>query len=229
MITGIYESAGGLDSLARMQEVVANNLANVSTDGFKRDVFQVEQNQSAPLAVHASPDLSPGVFQVTNQTTNLALSSEGFFQVTTPNGPAYTRNGNFQLDSSGRLVSKDGFPVQGQQGDIVLESTDFKVTEAGEVLVKGTVVDHLQVVQGNGPMRRLGNSLMTWEDTNSIQPIDSSKIKVLQGSLEGSNVNVVDNMINLMSIVRLYESNQKAFEAQDATLKMATTEVGRVA
>jgi len=228
MITGIYQSASGMDSLIRMQEIIANNLANISTHGFKQEVLAIEQRDPFRLIASSQLDLKPGAIQMTDVPVHLAVTGEGFFTVATPEGIAYTRNGNFCLDNQGRLVTIEGYPVQGQNGEIVIDDPGFSVSESGEIIVKGEVIDQLQIVNGSGPMKRLGNSLMTWETEDAVFPLEANQIQVMQGALEGSNVNVVESMVDMMMVMRMYEANKKALESQDLTLQQVISEVGKV-
>ncbi|MEW6517285.1 MAG: flagellar hook-basal body protein [candidate division FCPU426 bacterium] len=227
MITGIYQSGAGLATLQQMQEIVAYNLANVSTRGFKQEVWSVNQTEPTYQNVTRELDAQAGPLSSTSTPTHLALAGEGYFTVLTPQGPAYTRNGQFHLDHQGRLVTREGFAVQGQNGDVTPATPEFTVTAAGEVVVNGEITDRLQIVNGSGPERRLGQTLVTWNSADQVQPLPPEKVEVLQGMLEGSNVDLVESMVNLLSVVRMYEANQQALQTQDSALSQAL-EAGKV-
>jgi len=229
MITGIYQSAAGLGALSRLQESIANNLANVSTDGFKREIISIQQAIASNLEAAPKLDLASGGLQMTSQSTHLALASEGFFEVAAPGGALYTRNGNFHVNAEGGLVTAEGYPVQGQKGDIVLSSERFTITPAGDILENGILVDQVKVVHADGPMERVGSGFLRWASPEGVRTVEPGQVRMLQGALEASNVNIVENMVDMMAAVRLYEANQKAMEAQDETLKQATSQVGRTA
>jgi flagellar basal-body rod protein FlgG len=227
MINGIYQSATGMDSLAKMQEMISNNLANISTTGFKQQLMQVEKTAEGRLTTHGGMDMQNGPVQITGEPTQLALGSEQLFVVSTPQGPAYTRNGNFGLDEHGRLISAGQWPVQGEHGDIVLPNGAFTVSETGDIIVQGEVVDRLLLVKADRPLRPLGNSLMAAQDGSGLEPLGPNEGQVIQGALEGSNVNATQTMVNMIEITRLYEANQKAMLSQDETLRDAVTQIGR--
>lgn len=227
MINGIYQSATGLDSLDKVQESIANNLANISTTGFKQQLVQVQRDVYGRLVVQGSLDMQNGPVQVTNAPTDMAAGEDQLFEVTTPQGPAYTKNGNFGLDENGRLVAAGQWPVQGERGDIVLPSGAFTVSETGDILVQGDVVDQIKLVQADRPLTPLSNGLMVPADGGVLEPIPAGEGQVMQGSLEGSNVNPMQSMVDLISVARLYEANQKAMQSQDETLKDAASTIGR--
>ncbi len=228
MINGVYQSATGLDSLAKMQETLASNLANISTTGFKQELVQVEKTQAGRLATHNNLDMQSGPVQITGESLNMALGQDQFFTVATPQGLAYTRNGNFGLDEQGRLISAGQWPVQGEQGDIILPNGSFTVSETGDILVQGEAVDRLMLVKADRPLRPLGNGLMVTHDGAALESLESNQGQVIQGALEGSNVNGPKSMVDLISIVRLYEANQQAMMSQDETLRDAVNTIGRV-
>lgn len=139
----------------------------------------------------------------------------------------YTRNGAFTLNSRGELVTLNGFYVLGQNGRIVLQNGgQVRIDEQGNVYQNGRIVDRLRVVdfQDKSLLRKVGNNL--FEADAAVQQIPFSG-KVLQGYLEGSNVNSVQEMVNMISVLRAYEANQKAFVIQDETLQKAVNEIAR--
>jgi flagellar basal-body rod protein FlgF len=227
MITGIYQSAMGMDALLKMQENTAQNLANISTTGFKKAWLEVASSGPTSQTVSTRVDLSSGSLQVTDNPNNLALSGDGYFTVETPAGTAYTRDGNFHLDNQGRLVTDKGYAVQGTRGDVVLEKNNFTVSENGDVIVDGNSVDRLAIASGSGPMQRVGGNCLEFVDPESVQVLDAENVHVQQGVLEGSNVSTVDSMVEIMNNVRLFEANQKALESQDETMQQAVSDVGK--
>jgi flagellar basal-body rod protein FlgG len=229
MINGIYQSATGLESLDKLQETIANNLANISTTGFKQQLVQVQRDPLGRLVAQTSLDMQSGPVQITNEPTHLAAGQDQLFEVTTPQGPAYTRNGNFGLDENGRLVAGGFWPVQGGAGDIVLPHGAFTVSGSGEIVVSGEVVDQIKLVRADRPLNPLSNGLMVPADGSTLPALAPGEGQVMQGALEGSNVNPLQSMVDLISVARLYEANQKAMQSQDETLKDAVTTIGRTA
>lgn len=254
MIRGIYTSASGMILNQKLMDITANNVANVSTTGFKRDVAQVESFRN--MLVYriydkvSSPDnaigymslgsdvsrivsdFSQGLYIKTDEPLNLTIRGSGFFAIEVPGSQGaqqilYTRNGAFTLNSRGELVTLDGFYVLGQNGRIVLQNGgQVRIDEQGNIYQDGRFVDRLRIVdfQDKQLLRKLGNNL--FEADAQAQQIPFSG-RILQGYLEGSNVNSVQEMVNMISVLRAYEANQKAFTIQDESLQKAVNEIAR--
>jgi flagellar basal-body rod protein FlgF len=249
MIRGLYVSADGMLAQTITQDVLAANLANVSTPGYRKDApavrgfRQVLDDEAAAIAaefptelewqrplflgVAAQTDFSAGPLEQTGNACHLALEGDGFFAVETPTSTAYTRSGAFTLSADGALVTAQGDRVLGEGGPIEIHGASFEVASDGRVTVDGQVVDRLKVVAFADPGRleKMGNSLFA--APGDAQP-DAAGALVRQGYLEGSNVNAVEQMVAMITGLRAFEANQRAIAAQDETLKQAVTEVGRV-
>lgn len=235
MIRGITSSTQGMMAQMAAQDITANNLANVNTSGFKREVpafvgFLSTAQGAAPTSAidaQAGTDLAQGPLQQTDDKMNFALEGAGFFVVQTPQGPAYTRDGAFTLAADGTLTSVSGDPVLGANGPIRLSPGTFSVDERGEITQNGRVVDALKVVTFAQPegLRKLGGNLLA---APFAQPQAAPQARVRQGYLEGSNVNAVREMVDMISGYRAFEASQKAVLAQDETLEKLVNEVGRV-
>ncbi len=237
MLNGLYASAGGMLAQEIRQESVTQNIANASTPGFHRQLMTFGAYPPAatapapamqmPLTLYpvAMTDPTVGALHETGNKTDLALQGPGYFSVQTATGEAYTRNGSFSLDAQQRLVTGDGNPVLGQNGPIVINSPNWEVTPNGGVKVNGTTVDTLKIVTlpANIEPAQLGGSLVS---APGAQP--AATIKVQQGALEGSNVNIVSEMVRMLYLTRQFESNQRAMTAQDSTLDRTVNDVGRV-
>lgn len=254
MLRGIYTSASGMILNQKLMDITANNVANSSTTGFKRDVAQVESfrnmlvykiydrpsspdNRIGYMSLGADvsrivSDFSQGLYIKTDEPLNIAIKGSGFFAVQAPGGQAaqqvfYTRAGVFTLNSQGELMTEDGFYVLGQNGRIVLGvGAKVKIDEQGNVFQDGRLVDRLRVVdfQDKSLLRKLGNNL--FEADAQAQQIPFTG-KILQGYLEGSNVNSVQEMVSMITVLRAYEANQKAFVIQDETLQKAVNEIAK--
>ena len=138
----------------------------------------------------------------------------------------YTKDGSFVLNSNNQLVTKDGNFVMGQNGPITLASGDFSVNDKGDVIQNGVLVDKLRIVQFSDAtqLRKYGDNLIQ----NNGSEVTPFKGIVSQGFTEQSNVNVVSEMVDMITVMRAYEANQKVLQAQDSTLEKAVTEVGAV-
>lgn len=245
MLRGLYTSAMGISLLYKKQEVSSNNLANVNTVGYKKETVIAESfpqmllyRLNDPSAPHSpaigrigtgvrmaevSTDYSSGIHKNTDKPLEFALKSEGYFVINTPQGERYTRNGSFQLDTEGRLVTSDGYPVMGLSGEITLPHSAISIDERGTISADGKRVDALRIVDFNEPPLKEGASLFQGED-----PADVLNPQILQGMVEESNAAALEEMVNMISLMRAYESNQKLIQTQDSTLEKAVNEVARV-
>lgn len=236
------------------QDVLANNLANASTPGFKKDVAVSESFSSMlvqrlgevqetsqgrspvpPITIGGlgtgaaiaaiSTDHSPGTLYFTGNQTDVALRSDGYFSIETPQGVLYTRDGTFHLNAEGRLVTADGYPVLGKDGYIEPKG-EFTINEDGEVLADGQVVDVLQIVRFEEPrqLTKVGENMFQAPEGVTGEEVQNPQI--MQGYLEASNVNAVGEMVDLITVVRAYELSQKAIQAEDEMLDKAVNQVG---
>lgn len=248
MIKGIYSSSAGMQPRMTRMEVVANNLANIDTTGYKRDnvFFQmVKENvaaggkdgsQNAENDVHEQTDFSSGALKQTNNTLDLAVTGNAFFTVETPRGIRYTRNGNFNLTMDGTIVTNQGYPVLGTEGKIQLPDIqklvqgDLTIDEAGTINVDNKVVGKLRLAAFDdaSSLKKDGSSMFITDTAeHSINTSDGS-VAVKQGFLEESNVDAVEEMVTMIQLSRDFEADQKAIQSQDASLEKAM-DVGRIA
>lgn len=247
MIRGLYTSALGLAAMDKRQEVSSNNLANANTVGYKKETvitksfpeMLLHRLEDPALPAGTRPvtgnvgtgvqiagiitDYSKGILQETGVPTELALVSEGYFVVNTPQGERYTRNGEFKIGPEGRLLTNDGYTVMGQNGEINLSGGNLTADEFGNLFNNGTYVDTLRIVQFTNPLIKEGSSLFQGEE-----PQEMELPQVTQGFLEGSNVNTIEEMVNMITIMRAYETNMKVIQTTDSTLDKAVNDVGRV-
>ncbi len=252
MIRGIYAAVSGMVTDMLRMEAVNHNLSNLTTPGYKQRMATASDFQSMLVArlsggnSAAQPngptvgsvgtgvmldemvtDWSTGSLKQTDHLMDLALTGEGFFQVQTPDGVRYTRDGSFHRDAAGQLVSVDGYPVLGLNGPLALPDGDMVVAEDGTVTVADTVIDVLDTVTFDQPdnLIREGENLFSAPDTLTSTP---SQARVLQGYVEESNVDPTLAMLEMMSVARAYEASQRMVQAQNQVLEKAVTEVGRV-
>jgi flagellar basal-body rod protein FlgF len=240
MIRGLYVAAEGMAARQKAQDVLAMNLANVNTTGFKADrpvfetalqrtLYRVEGTGATPIGTLSAgalltttyTDLQPGPLMRTGNPLDVAIEGEGYFAVQTPAGIRYTRNGAFSLNAEGILITREGFPVLGTQGVIRLpRSATLEIGEDGSLRIDGRVVDRLQIVQGT--MRKDTNGWLVGNATPVATP------RLITGMLEGANVNIVREMVEMIEYLRAYETHQRAIQAQDETLGRAINEIARI-
>ena len=209
-----------------MVDIIANNLANVQTTGFKRDFGQVlEEVVSATetnVEVVSLVDLTPGVLVSTSRELDAAIDGPGFFVMETDNGTRYTRNGSFAVSSEGELVLKDGHRVFGDGGiPIFVGQGGVSVQDGGDVVVDGNVVATLRIVDFDDPryLRKEGMNRFEWiGDPLGVSDVLEPRVKA--GHLEKSNVNSIIEMVALMGAFREFESVAQ-------TLRSITTDMDK--
>ena len=257
MIRGLYTSGYSMLTLSRKMDVVSNNMANVNTNGFKKDVVVFEEfsdvlarrfydgsdHSSRPVRIgnmtlyndiaEVHTDFTQGTLESTGISTDVAIDGDdgAFFCIAVPQGNQfleyYTRDGGFKLDSNGRLVTRDGYQVMGQNGPVILEGSDFTITDRGEIIQNGETVDYLRIrkFENLESLRKYGFNLLT-ATAESRDGVFEGIIH--QGFVERSNVDSVREMVDMITVLRAYESNQKLIQYQDSTLEKAVNDIGRV-
>lgn len=234
LIQGFQFSKNGLESKSRAIEVIANNLANVSSVGFKRSDIFSQSLRDAQTNSRAEPmpreviDFAQGAIQVTGNPMDLALEGGGFFSIETNEGIRYTRQGNFKLDSQGFLTTPNGDYVLGDSGRIRVEG-EMRFSDDGKVFINGEQSDQLDIVNisDKSKLFRAGNGLFGVSDERAVSEVPEGT-KVRAGSLEASNVNAIEEMVKLIETYRQFEADQRALKAQDESLNKAVNDVGRV-
>lgn len=256
MLKAFFTSATGMRAQELLIDNTANNLANVNTNGFKRnhvefadliyDVSkqpgaQTSQGQSSPIGLQIGNGVRPvgtttiftqGPSQTSGSPTHMAIEGEGFFKVTMPDGSAaYTRDGSFQRNSEGLLVNGDGRPLDpnitipptAQSVDIT-DTGDVNYLEDGILTNVGQVALH-RFANPSG-LRQLGGNLFAQTEASGIEvpgvPTIDGFGSIRGGSLEGSNVEVVSEMVSLITAQRAYEINSRAIKAGDEMLSNAS-------
>lgn len=247
MIKGIYASGSGMQPRMLRLEVLANNLANIDTTGYKKEnifVQVLEQTANANalgkgelegLDVKQYTDFSAGSMRQTNNPLDLAIEGRGFFVIETPQGARYTRNGNFMLAGDGTVITLQGQPVMGAGGKIQFSQFQkiadgkLNVSENGEITLNQTVVGKFKIVdfENLAHLKKEGSSMFNVSDNERPRDTESSATKIRQGHLEESNVEGIAEMIAMVELNRSFETDQKSIQYQDSTLERAM-DVGRV-
>ena len=224
MDSGYYAACAGLRAQTETLELIANNVANINTAGFRgqqpifSSLLAVASGQADALSsavnnfnvLEASRiDLSPGNLEPTGDPLDLGFEGKGFFAVQSRNGVLYTRNGSFQVSAAGQLTTSTGEPVLGEQGAITLPSGRISVSGDGTISVEGAVVGKLRLVEfapGSSP-QPAGNTYYTAPDA-AVQPAPDASVR--QGMLESSNVNAVTAVTELIAVERRAEMLERA-------------------
>ena len=227
-LNGMDSAASALRYWERKQEIVANNLANVSTNGFKAQrVFAQLLNGVDPVA-NATSDLSTGNLQQTGNAMDVAVDGQGFFVVSTPNGERYTRGGSLRLDEKHFLVDIEGRPLLGEKGaPLKLLDGPIEISTAGEVRQGGQIVDRLRMETApkGTELQREGEALWIPPQTKEVMKPESRNVK--QGYLEESNVNSMTALVDMVAVQRAYASVQKAIVEMDHADETITTQIAR--
>ncbi len=206
-------------------ETIANNLANANTTGFKKDILSFDHW----LRVHQKTNLAQGNMRHTGNAVDIALSGEGFFKVSTPEGIRYTRDGRFYVNAEGQLSTTGGHPVLGESGPISIQGTDISVDDYGKISVDGEEADTVAVVSFPRPelLRKQGESSFIYHGDDGEEPRPQETL-VKQGYVEESNVAVTQEMITMIETLRHFESYQKVLQTFDETDAKVINEVGKL-
>lgn len=235
MLESLRTSSNGMLAQQRRVEVLANNLANAATHGFKRAlVVQTARAGQTGAArgttVGTAVDLRPGPLQRTDNPLHVGIVGEGFFAVRTPAGERYTRLGAFRVDAASRLVDPSGNPVQGEGGEIVLPAGTPAISTDGVVEVDGQRVDQIRLIAFERPrsLRLEGGVLFRAGSGASPVDVEPKDIRLSTGHLEGSNVDPIEELVALIAAQRIFEAGQKALTTTDDTLRRTVNDVPRV-
>jgi len=234
-------AASGLRSRMESLDLLANNLANTETGGYKSDrefynlYVAPEANADPPVTMPVIErqwtDFSQGSLRNTGSPLDFALSGKGFFAVDGPGGPLYTRQGAFHVSPAGLLVTSEGYPVRLAGGGQLQSqsSAPFEVTPDGTVSQQGQVLGKLDLVnfQDSSVLAKRGNNYFRAGDA-SAAPVTAADVEVQQGKLEASNVGTAESAVRLVSVMRQFEMLHKAISIGADMNKKAVEEVARV-
>ncbi len=242
MDSGFYAACAGLMARTQALDLAANNLANTSTAGYRgqHEVFRQllasrNSNNKLNLAVNsfgvlggAATDFSQGALQETGNPLDLAIEGKGFFVVQTPDGPCYTRAGDFHLRADRTLVTSAGDPVLGDQGPLRIPNGKLTISADGTLSIDGALAGRLRLAEfaPGTELTPIGNGYYSAPQAAS-RPDTASRIK--QGMVEGSNVQPVAAAVNLITLQRNAESMQRALSLFHNELnRIAAEELPRV-
>jgi len=237
MDSGFYAACAALMARSQALDVVANNLANTSTPGYRAEhnIFRsflasasghVASNLNAAIndfSILAGNqlDLSQGSLDHTGNDLDFAVQGPGFFTIQTTKGQFYTRSGNFQVSPQGQLITAEGDPVIGEQGIIRIVGGPVTVSPDGTISVNGAVAGKMKLVEfpAGAALESIGKTYYSAPKNTAAAAVNST---VAQGMLESSNVNAVGSAVELVSVQRYAEMMQRA-------LRMFDSEMNRIA
>ncbi|HUA39677.1 MAG TPA: flagellar basal-body rod protein FlgG [Candidatus Sulfopaludibacter sp.] len=255
MLRALYSAAAGMAAQQMNLDVISNNLANVNTTGFKESKLEFQDllyqttraagseqggGNELPSSLQVGQGAIPistervftqGELSQTGGNLDIAIQGDGFFEVQMPDGTlAYTRDGSFKTDSEGRIVTSDGYPVQGGFQPVPAGTTNITISASGQVTyttATGTTNSQIQLVRFNNPggLSAMGHNL--YQETSASgtpelgNPAQNGFGELQQGYLELSNVSVVEEMVNLILAQRAYEVNSKAVQASDEMMQQS--------
>lgn len=238
MYTELYTAAlSGMAARQNQMDIISNNLANVSTAGFKIDelVFS-ERTVASPTSGGMLPshvdsslcytDFSQGALKRTGNPLDAALDCEGFFVLEGEGGPRLTRDGRFSLGEGGKLTL-NGMAVQGTGGDITLKDGPFTIGTDGAIFQDGAEVARIRVVSvaDPGALTKEGVGLFLPPEGAALGDVESPK--VVQGQIETSNASAIRLMVQMMDAVRAFEMHQRMIRTVDALTEKAVSLLGR--
>ncbi|MDD2619724.1 MAG: flagellar basal-body rod protein FlgF [Syntrophomonadaceae bacterium] len=256
MIKGLYTAGSGMMLQMARQDVVANNLANVNTTGFKKNVAvakafpnmlmsrlgEVKENASGqrvnvpieeigPLGTGAAvsgiyTDFDNNNIKQTENPTDVAIIKEGYFVVQTPDGQRFTRSGEFKINSERMLTTNQGYQVLDTNDSPIEVDGELLIDGEGNISINGENVSKLKIVNFTN-LQNLERLGDTLVNSDEI-PVEVEKPEILQGYIEQSNVNAVKEMVTLITVVRAYESLQKMVQAEDELNEVAINQVGSI-
>ncbi len=258
MIRGMQTAMQGMRAHLARQEVVARNLDNLSTPGYKQESGAIDgfastlgrmetRTVGSPLQRAAtttvigslgvdtvidrvSVDFRQGRVEETKRPLDVALVGDGFLQIRTPEGPLFFRGGPLYRDADGKLVTAEGYQVLGADGqDLTLKGDAVSIGPNGAITVDSKPAGTLSVVEfPAGTVMAKVGSEFYTPDNPDSMPMAAADTVVKQGFLEASNVDEVSAMTELVSLVRAYQASQRMLQAEDELLGKAVNEVGRV-
>ncbi len=225
--------------------MLANNLANGSTNGFKadREFYSTYLAPEAvdrfnpsvgdgPLVQRQWTDFAQGTLVPTGNSTDLALSGTGFFSVNGPNGTLYTRNGGFHISGQGVLVSAEGYPIRTVGGQTVQTQSvsPLQVGADGQVLQDGNTLGQLELTtfKDQSQLSRSAGTYFQNADTQANPPSAATTLEVVQGKTETSNATPAESAARMISLMRHFEMLQRAVKIGADMNKQAIEEVARV-
>jgi flagellar basal-body rod protein FlgF len=234
MLKGMSIAAAAMRNQSLRQDVLANNLANVNTEGFKKEIsFFTRQSGSdgqSETGLRVATSFKQGPLTRTQRQLDVAIQGEGFFVIETGNGERYTRRGVFVRSSDGYMVTPEGDQLVSSGGELQLPPGEVTISSEGIVEVDNREIGRIKVVRfdDSSVLQKVGSSMFKAAATVSPTELEIEEISMVQGFVEESNVNVIHEMSEMIKALKAYEISQKAIKSHQEVIQMVTSQVGRV-
>lgn len=257
MVRGLYTAYTGMLNQQKKMDTLSNNLANADTTGYKKEgvtaktfetqlAIKVKDGSNAYIDQQIGKlnlgvkigenytDYSQGSYRYTGNIYDLALGGDGFFNISFMNKAGeqsvkYTRDGNFTIDNEGALRTQDGDYVLGESGEIYIptNAVDVSINKLGEIYADGEYIDTIKITdfEDYNYLKKYGENMYDAVDGATEKGPTAT---IDQGYLEQSNINVVTEMVNMISLSRTYEANQKLIQTMDDALDKSANQIGKV-
>lgn len=239
MVKGIFYASRNFDAQFKNMEIVSNNLANINSIGYKREAPFLEiMNRFKETEKKQITNFDDGELILTNNPLDLSITGEGFFLLKTPTGNEITKNGRFKISEEGYLVNDQGYKVVGTNGEISFGDTFLKsneniqtsifVSKSGEIKTGEFLIDQLKIVYPSDIDNLYRTEGLNFYTVNG-EFLNSSEqdYELVQGALEGSNVNPIIELSSMLKINKDFEASQKMVNTLDTNLSR-TIEIGRI-
>jgi flagellar basal-body rod protein FlgF len=235
-------AAAGMQARMQSLDLVANNLANSSTSGYKTDgefytlftsqtAGDDESNASAvPMIQRQWTDFGQGLLEPTNNPLDFGLSGKGFFVVQGPSGPLYTRNGNFRFSTGGSLITSEGYPLLQDNGQPFHANTakPLEVSREGDITQAGNSIGRIKLADfpHSASLTKFGANYFS--NGTGQEETEVTGAQIFQGKLEASNVSASHGAVRIVGLTRQFEMMQKAISLSNDMNKQAIEQVAKV-
>ncbi len=227
---GMTSAAASLAMLERRQQVLANNLANVNTQGFKREHTFARMIGDAVSATETRVDLTPAGLTETGNPLDLALEGDGFLLIGTPEGERHIRGGSFHIDADRQVVDSGGNPLLTDRGPLLVPAQGrgpIQVDAKGEVTQDGRAIGRLRMERIDAGANPAHEGGIRFVPDASRQPIPLAERRIKQGHIEESNVNPMDAMTDMLNVLHRFGAAQKTISTLDSVRGIAVNDLGK--
>lgn len=254
MIRGLYSSAAGMIVTNQQSETIDENIKNLRNPGYREAIERItsfprllaQKTEAGFAGMTEKQNLGvmgtgvvvdriyynsePGNIRKTEVPTDMALNSEGYFVVETLQGERYTRNGHFVIDPARHLRTAGGNIVLGENGAIGPLPENYAINIDGTIINKDnySVIDRLRVVRIPGTALEREGKTTLYRTTEDPEIVAREDIRIYQGYLEESNVDIDSQMVKMLEVARAYQANQRVIKVHDSLLQKAVNEIGKV-